>query len=89
MIVLVPLALASGLSVIVRLAPLPPRAMPPTATTPRSDDDAVTVSDPAAVSTSPTVKAMAPVAVSSNVVWPEIVLIVGAVLGRSTAVKLT
>ena len=67
-IVLVPLALAIGLSVIVRLAPLPPSAMPPAATTPTFDDVAVTVSDPAAVSTSPTVNAMAPVAVSSNVV---------------------
>ena len=68
MIVLVPLALATGLSVSVRLAPLPPRAMPPAATTPRSDDVAVTVSEPTAVSTSPTVKAMAPVDVSSSVV---------------------
>ena len=78
MIVLVPLALATGLSVIVRLAPLPPRVMPSAATTPRFDDVAVTVSDPVAVSKSPTVKAMFPVAVSSNVVWSKIVLIVGA-----------
>ena len=75
-IVLVPLALATGLSVSVRLAPLPPRVMPSAVTTPRFDDVAVT--DPTAVSTSPTVKAMAPVAVSSNVVWSEMALIVGA-----------
>jgi hypothetical protein len=42
------------------------------------DDVAVTISEPTAVSTSPTVKAMAPVAVSSNVVWFEIAVIVGA-----------
>ena len=77
-IVLVPLALAIGVNVIVRLASLPPRAIPPAATTPTFDDVAVTVSDPTAVSTSPTVKAIALVAVSSAVVWPEIVLIVGA-----------
>ena len=52
--------------------------MPSAATTPRFDDVAVTISDPTAVSTSPTVKAMPLVAVSSSVVWSEIVLIVGA-----------
>ena len=67
-IVLVPLALATGVSVIVWLAPLPPKAMPLAATALRFDDVAVTVSDPTAVSTSPTVNAMAPVAVSSSVV---------------------
>ena len=68
MIVLVPLALAIGVSMIVRLAPLPAKAMPLAATTPRLDDVAVTVSDPAAVSASPTVNAIASVAVSSSVV---------------------
>jgi hypothetical protein len=43
-IVLVPLTLATGVSVIVRLAPLPPKAIPPAATTPKFDDVAVTVS---------------------------------------------
>ena len=55
--------------------------IPSAVTTPRSDDVAVTVSDPTAVSTSPTVKAMAPVAVSSNVVWSSTVEMDGGVFG--------
>ena len=87
MIVLVPLALATGLSVIVRFAPLPLSTMPLVATTLRSDDVAVTVSAVAAVSASPNVNGIAPVAVSSNVVRAEISLIVGAVVRAERLTK--
>ena len=75
-IVLVPLTSPIGVSVIVRFAPLPPRLMPPAATTPTFEEVAVTVSEPAAVSTSPTVNAIGEVGVSSVVLCAEIVEIV-------------
>ncbi len=65
--VVVPVALAAGVSVTVRLAPLPPSTMLAFGTRAGLLEVAVTVKDAAAVSRSPTVKAMAPVAVSSVV----------------------
>ena len=53
------------MTVTVRLAPEPPKTMLATGTTVVSLEVADRVRLPAAVSTSPTVKAMAPVAVSS------------------------
>src|SRR5262245_65733427 len=67
-IVVVPNWLAAGVMTRFRLAPLPPRAMFAFGTSVVFDELAVTVSAAAAVSTSPTVKAMAPVGVSSFVV---------------------
>jgi hypothetical protein len=76
-IVLVPLALATGVTVIVLDAPLPPRAIPLAATTPVLDELALTLRLPTAVSTSPTVNPIAPVAVSSRVVCAPIDVTVG------------
>ena len=66
-IVAVPLAFAAGVTVTVRSAPLPPRTMLESGTSASSLLVAVTVSAVAAVSASPTVKAIAPVAVSSSI----------------------
>jgi hypothetical protein len=76
-IVLVPFALATGVNVIVLDAPLPPRAIPSLDTTPVFDELAVTLRLPAAVSTSPTVNPIDPVAVSSEVVCAPIDVTVG------------
>jgi len=84
-IVLVPLAFAAGVSVIVRFAPLPPRLIPLAATTFRFEEVAVTVSDPAAVSASPAVNAIAEVGVSSFVLCAAIADMVGK---SFTAVRL-
>ena len=67
MIVAVPLAFATGVTVTVRLAPEPPKTMSALATTPWSLDVPETVKLAGVVSTSPMVNAIGPVAVSSFV----------------------
>ncbi len=67
-IVVLPLAFADGVMVTVRFAPLPVNAMLEFATRLVLDETPVNVRFPAVVSTSPTVKRIAPVAVSSLVV---------------------
>ncbi len=81
--VVVPHALATGVAVSVRLAPLPPKASPAAATSAVLLDVARTVSAPAGVWTSPTVKTIGALAVSSAVPALAIVLIVGALLASS------
>ncbi len=68
--------------VTVLLAPLPPKTMPETGRSVVLLDATERIRLPAAVSVSPTVKAIAMVAVSSFVVWLAIVDIVGAVFDR-------
>ena len=75
-----PFWLAAGVTVTVRLAPLPPNAMFPFGTNVVFDELPLTVKLPAAVSASPTVKPIPAVAVSSLVVWLAMLVIVGAVL---------
>ena len=82
-IVAVPLWFAAGVTVTVRFAPPPPRTRLASGTSVWSEEVAVTIRLAAAVSTSPTVTASAPVAVSSVVVWSATSLIVG---GSLTAV---
>jgi hypothetical protein len=67
-IVLVPVWFVAGVMVAVRLAPLPPKTMFEFGTSVVLEDVPLTVSEPAAVSASPTVNAMAAVAVFCAVV---------------------
>ena len=60
-----PVWLAAGVTVTVRSAPEPPRTMLAPGTSASSEEVAARVRLPAAVSTSPTVKAIGPVEVSS------------------------
>ena len=76
-IVAVPDWLAAGVTVTVRDEPLPPRMMLPSGTSAGLDEVAVTTRLAAAVSRSPTVKAIAPVDVSSFVIRSAISAIVG------------
>jgi hypothetical protein len=78
-IVALPFWLAAGVTVTVRLAPLPPKTMFPLGTNPVLEELPLSVRLPAAVSASPTVNAIAPVGVSSLVVWSAMFEIVGAV----------
>jgi hypothetical protein len=66
--VVVPDWLANGVTVTVRLAPVPPKLILPTGTNPALDELAESVRLSAAVSTSATVNGSAPVAVSSLIV---------------------
>jgi hypothetical protein len=79
-----PVWFAAGVSVTVRVAPLPPNTRLAGGTRVGFDDVPLTVKLPAAVSASPTVKASAPVAVSSAVTCAAIGEIVGAVFGGVT-----
>ncbi len=74
----------AGVMVTVRLAPLPPKTMLALGTSVVLDELPVTSRSAAAVSTSPTVKGMAAVAVSSAVVWSATSEIVGASLTAVT-----
>ena len=76
-IVTVPFWFAAGAILMVRFAPLPPRVMFPFGTRVVFDEVAETVRDAAGVSTSPTVKAISPVAVSSFVLLFVMSLMVG------------
>src|SRR6266545_4749724 len=71
-IVAVPDWLAAGVTVTVRLAPLPPKTMLPLGTNKVLPELPLTVRLPAAVSTSPTVKLNGPVATPIGVVWSAI-----------------
>jgi hypothetical protein len=83
-IVDVPARFAAGVTVTVRLAPLPPNTTLALGTSVVFDELPDTVRLPAAVSTSPTVNAIAPVAVSSVVPCAAIAVIVGASLTAVT-----
>src|SRR3954470_8776190 len=63
-----PLFPDAGVIVTVRLAPLPPKAIPDTGTTPGFEEVAATVRLPAGVSTSPTVNAIAALDPSCEIV---------------------
>ncbi len=76
-IVAVPNALASGVTVTVRFAPLPPNTMFALGTRAVFDELPLTTRSAAAVSMSPTVNANAPVVPSSAIVWSAMSLIVG------------
>jgi hypothetical protein len=67
----------AGVTIIVRFAPLPPKTIFPDGTSAALPLDPVTTSDPAAVSKSPTTKAMESVADPANAEIFEISLIVG------------
>ena len=76
--------LAAGVTVTVRLAPEPPKTTLATGTRAVSDEVAGSVRLPAGVSASPTVKATAPVGVSSLMVWSAMLEMVGASLTAVT-----
>ncbi len=79
MIVEVPLALATGVTVTVQFGAVPPKTIPPLATTEVFDEDFnIEVLQLSELSTSAIVKARALVAVSSLVVWSAIAEMVGA-----------
>ena len=77
-IVAVPNWLAAGVAVSVRAAPEPPKTRFVLGMSVGSEDVAATVSEPAAVSTSPIVTASAPVALSSAMLVSAMSVIVGA-----------
>ena len=79
-----PFWFSPGSTLIVRLTPDPPSVMLASGTRVWLLLVAVTVNEPAAVSTSPMVMAIAPVAVSSSGVWSAIVVMVGASLSAAT-----
>src|SRR5438034_1404832 len=78
--VAVPACAAVGVTVTVRLAPVPPKTMFPLATSVGFDELPLTDKLPAVVCASATVKLIAPVCVSSLIVGPVILEIVGGVL---------
>src|SRR4051794_45769 len=77
-IVLAPNWLVAGVMIKPRLVPLPPNTRFPLGTNIGLDELPVTTRLPAGVSTSPIVKAITGVTVSSGMVWPAIVEMVGA-----------
>ena len=77
-IVATPLWLAAGVTVTVRLAPLPPKTMFAFGTNVGLDELPLTVKLPAAVSTSLTAKPIASVAVFTEILWLGMLEIVGA-----------
>src|SRR5262245_55693042 len=79
-IVAVPNWFVAGVTVTFRLAPLPPKTMFPLGTSVGLDELPLAVRLAAAVSASPTVKAIVAVDVSSAVVWSVIFEMVGGVL---------
>ena len=83
----VPLASASGVATTVRLVPEPPSTRFASVTSAWFDELAVTTRPAAALSTSPTVIAIAPVAVSSLVLWSATSEIVGASFTASTVIE--
>ena len=83
-IVAVPNLSATGVTVTVRLAPLPAKTILPTGTSAGLDDAPVSVKASAAVSTSPTLNASAAVAASSSIVRLPTSEIVGASFTAAT-----
>src|ERR1017187_8152214 len=75
---------AAGLTVTVRLLPLPPKTMLPSGTSAGLAEAAVNARLAAGVSRSPTVKAMGGTAVLRSVLVEEIEEILGAVLAAKT-----
>src|SRR4051812_37942818 len=82
--VVVPFWFVAGVTVTVRLDPLPPNTMLFKGTRDRLDEALPRVRLPAAVSASPMVKLRAELAVSSFTVWSVMLVIVGGVLAAST-----
>src|SRR4029453_1038096 len=80
----VPFWFAAGVTVTVRLAPLTANTMLALGTRVGLDDVPLTIKLPTAVSASPTVKGIAPVAVSSLVACGPMPVMVGAVLAAAT-----
>src|SRR5499427_489152 len=83
-IVAAPVCPATGVTVTVRLAPLPPKAMFASGTSVWFDEVPLRVRLATGVSTSPTVKAMGPAATPLVVAWLPIAEIVGASLTALT-----
>ena len=86
-IVVVPFAFGAGVIVTVRLAPLPPKTMLPFGTSVVLLEVPLTMSEPGAVSTSPTVKPIAPVFVSSSIEVSGMSDIVGVSLTGFTVIE--
>src|SRR6266403_1497871 len=85
--VVAPLALAAGVTVTVRLAPLGLMTTFPLGTRAVSDDVPVTLRSPIRLSMSPMVKLKAPVVPSSAMVWSATLVMVGASLTAVTVTK--
>src|SRR5204863_3729515 len=83
-IVATPCWLLAGVTVIVRLAPLPPRVILPLGTKTVFEDVALTTRLPAAVSLSSTVKLIGPAEPLAGITWSAMVEIVGGVLAPAT-----
>ena len=83
--VAVPVRPAAGVTVTVRFAPLPPKAMPLRGTRVVLLELPVRASAPAAVSTSPTVNARGPRTPLMATVWLGMSLMVGGVFGSGTS----
>ena len=83
----VPFCWAAGVTVTVRLAPLPPNAMLAAGTSAGLEELPVTVRLPAAVSASPTVKAKAPVDVFSLMVWLRTEETIGELFPDTTTIS--
>src|ERR1043166_3488386 len=83
-IVATPLWLAAGITVTVRLAPLPPNTMLLVGTSAGLEEPLLKVRPPALLSPSPSVKFSASVAVSSSIVWSAMPVIVGGVFNPFT-----
>ena len=84
----VPFWFAAGVTVTVRVAPLPLKTRLALGTNVVFDELPVTVRLATAVSASPTVKASAPVFVSSLIVWAASAEIVGDVLADAFTVRM-
>ena len=76
----------AGVIATVRLAPLPPKAMPEFGTSVVFDDVPATVSDPADVSASATVNAIGPLEPLALIETGAMALIVGAALAADGVV---
>src|SRR6267378_3482444 len=85
--VVAPLALAAGVTVTVRLAPLPPITTFASGTRAVSDEVPLTLRSPITLSISPMVKLNAPVVPSSAMVWSAMLVILGASLTAVTVTK--
>ena len=83
----VPFCWAAGVTVTVRLAPLPPNAILAAGTSAGLEELPVTVRLPAAVSASPTVKAKVPVDVFSLIVWLMTEETIGALFPDTTTIS--
>ena len=78
---------AAGITVTVRLEPLPPKTILPFGTSPGFEDVPLTTRLEAGLSASPTVKLIGPVEVSSAVVWSGMSEITGGELFTGLTVR--